>query len=608
MASGVELATAYVSLSVEGSGISRDVKRAFGGIDTDAARAGKSAGKKMGGGMGSGILGAVKSFAAPIAAALGVATVAHFLKDTISAASDLNEAGTKTQAIFGASGAKVIEDYAKKASKSIGQSRLAATDAAATFGTFGKAAGKTGKPLAEFSTGLVSLSSDLASFFNTSPEDAAQAISAGLRGEAEPLRRYGVLLDDASLRQEALRQGLIKTTKNALTPQQKVLAAQSLIYKQTADAQGDFAKTSGGLANSQRSLSASFEDLKAKIGEKLLPVATRLTNWVKDRALPAFEGLYDLIVKGDFTSAFREAFGVEEDSGLVAFLFRVRDGAIAFYDGAKRLSGWLSEKLWPALKNGYETIMPGIREALDIVTGGIGDSSFSWQEFGDIITEYVIPFLAKLFSVYLPYVATQIRVVIEVVKAVIKVFLFWRDKMAEVTAFILNKFADITETGASMFRALSKVPGFGWAKDAADKLQGASDKARGLATAIGQIPNSKNVDINVRYNGGKFVLGNGVTVDPGVYKARAAGGPVRPGESYVVGEHGPELLHMGRQGGAVTPNHALGSSSDSTLAALASLVGRIEAAVFNGSRAGIEGRDLRQLQSLVGGSTQAGVT
>jgi hypothetical protein len=47
------------------------------------------------------------------------------------------------------------------------------------------------------------------------------------------LRQYGVLLDDASLRQAALELGIISTTKNALTPQQKVLAAQALIYKQT---------------------------------------------------------------------------------------------------------------------------------------------------------------------------------------------------------------------------------------------------------------------------------------------------------------------------------------------------------------------------------------
>ena len=104
----------------------------------------------------------------------------------------------------------------------------------------------------------VAWASDLASARNTSTADAIQAISAGLRGESEPLRRYGVLLDDATLRQEALGLGIIKTTKEALTPQQKVLAAQSAIFKQTTDAQGDFARTSEGMANSQRTAAAEF--------------------------------------------------------------------------------------------------------------------------------------------------------------------------------------------------------------------------------------------------------------------------------------------------------------------------------------------------------------
>ena len=65
--------------------------------------------------------------------------------------------------------------------------------------------------------------------------------------------------------------GLIQTTKGALTPQQKVLAANAVILKQTADAQGDFARTSDGVANQQRILEATFKDLQTEIGQKLLP-------------------------------------------------------------------------------------------------------------------------------------------------------------------------------------------------------------------------------------------------------------------------------------------------------------------------------------------------
>jgi hypothetical protein len=133
----------------------------------------------------------------------------------------------------------------------------------------------------------------LPSFNNTSPEDAIQAIGAALRGEAEPIRRYGILLNDATLKNEALALGLIKTTKEALSPANKVLAAQAAIYKQTSDAQGDFGKTSDGLANSQRILAANIEDVKITLGESLLPIALKFSNFLKTNLVPAIKGLVD---------------------------------------------------------------------------------------------------------------------------------------------------------------------------------------------------------------------------------------------------------------------------------------------------------------------------
>jgi phage-related tail protein len=138
-----------------------------------------------------------------------------------------------------------------------------------------------GEDLAVFSNDFTTLATDLASFNNTSPEEAVQAIGAALRGEAEPLRRFGVLLNDATLKQEALTLG-IYDGKGALTAQQKILAAQAAIYKQTTDAQGDFLRTSEGLANSQRTLSAEFANLQAQLGQKLLPLMEEFTRSLLD--------------------------------------------------------------------------------------------------------------------------------------------------------------------------------------------------------------------------------------------------------------------------------------------------------------------------------------
>lgn len=248
------------------------LKKELRSVDSTATKGAKKteqAFDKAGGGVNK--LGTnLKNLAGTMGLVLGAQEVIAFTKRTIDAASDLNETISKTQQIFGTASASV-EAFAANSAKEFGMSKRVALDAASSFGTFGKAAGLTGEDLSTFSTDLVSLSADLASFGNATPEEAALALGAALRGEAEPIRRFGVLLDDATLKQEALSMGIITNTKEALTPQQKVLAANAAILKQTSDAQGDFARTSDGAANQQRILAANFENVMAMLGEKLLP-------------------------------------------------------------------------------------------------------------------------------------------------------------------------------------------------------------------------------------------------------------------------------------------------------------------------------------------------
>lgn len=212
------------------------------------------------------------------AAAVGFATVAgRALAGLAGDASDLAETTSRIGVLFGDSGDE-IEAWAETAATSFGQSKRQALDAAATFAVFGQAAGKTGSDLVDFSTSLTELASDLASFHNTSPEEAILALGAALRGENEPIRRYGVLLDDATLKQEAMRLGLISTTSQALTPAVKVQAAYAAILAQTTSAQGDFQRTAGGAANQQRILNAQLADLRANIGSGVLPMFTGLVQ------------------------------------------------------------------------------------------------------------------------------------------------------------------------------------------------------------------------------------------------------------------------------------------------------------------------------------------
>lgn len=215
--------------------------------------------------------GSINKFLKPALIGAAVAAGAFAVKlagDAIGAARDLAETQNKVGVIFGESSQSILQ-FAETAVTSLGQTQEQALNAAATFAQFGKAAGLSGEGLVGFSTELVSLSADLASFNNSTPEQAITAIGAALRGESEPLRNFGVLLDDATLRARAMEMGIYDGS-GALNQQQKVLAAHQEILSQTTDAQGDFGRTSEGLANTQKILQAAVEDAKAEIGEGLV--------------------------------------------------------------------------------------------------------------------------------------------------------------------------------------------------------------------------------------------------------------------------------------------------------------------------------------------------
>lgn len=203
-------------------------------------------------------------------------SAAASLTDAVNEATSLGEETSKSAVIFGdASGA--VAKFAAEASK-IGLSTSAALQATGAFGNLFVAMGLGRDQAASYATTLTSLGADLASFNNTSVEDAITAIGAALRGEAEPIRRFGVLLDGATLKQQALSMGLIATAKDALTPAIKAQAAYGVILKQTALAQGDFARTSGSLANLGRIVSAQSINVFATIGKTFTPLYTALAS------------------------------------------------------------------------------------------------------------------------------------------------------------------------------------------------------------------------------------------------------------------------------------------------------------------------------------------
>ena len=219
--------------------------------------------------------------------ALGGAAIgaAAMLKPMLNMAASVEESLDKNNIVFGESSA-LVEKFAETSLKSFGVTRNAALEATGVIGTLGTAMGISEEESASMATTLVGLAGDMASFGDVSVEETLLALQSGLRGEAEPLRRFGVLLDAATLKAKALEEGIISNTKSALTPQQKALAAYKVILEQTAIQAGNWEQTIDSATNQQKLLKGTFVELSTSIGKTLLPAFTAIVTHLNDVIIP----------------------------------------------------------------------------------------------------------------------------------------------------------------------------------------------------------------------------------------------------------------------------------------------------------------------------------
>ena len=283
------LATLVVKLIADAKDMNDELEKSSSGVKKWASKIGnniQSIGKIALGGITGGVL------------ALGgaLATIGPQAKN---AASDLSESLSKVNVVFGGSAATVT-DFASTAAMQLGISESAALAAAGTYGNLFRTMELGSDTSAQMSTDLVQLSADLASFNNLDPTEVLDKLRSGLVGETEPLRSLGINLTDAAVRARAVEMGLAATTKE-VDQAAMTQARFALIMEQSALAQGDFARTSDGLANQERILGAVWQNVLAKIGGVALPLLTGalggFLGLLQSRIIPTIDkvvGAFDL--------------------------------------------------------------------------------------------------------------------------------------------------------------------------------------------------------------------------------------------------------------------------------------------------------------------------
>lgn len=239
-----------------------------------SGRAATSLGKSLN--IFSGSANKAKSSSFSLASAFGKLYASYWLlfrafskiKDAIDISSSLTEVENVVRTTFG-NYEKLIQDFSKTSIQDFGMSELTAKQVASRFQAMGTAMGFSQGKMADMSLQLTKLTADMASFYDMEQSDVARNLQAVFTGETEPLRKYGLDLTQATLKEWAMKQGL-DADISSMTQAEKTMLRYQYVMANTAAAQGDFARTADTWANQVRILKQSFEQLAAIIGGALI--------------------------------------------------------------------------------------------------------------------------------------------------------------------------------------------------------------------------------------------------------------------------------------------------------------------------------------------------
>ena len=210
----------------------------------------------------------------------------------IKFASDTEEAANKVDVVFGTM-SEQVKQFADDALNSYGLAEGTALQMAGTFGSMATAMGLSQQQAASMSTSLTALAADMASFYNVSTDVAQTSLQGVFTGETEALKKFGIVMTQTNLEEFAAQQGKVYSK---MSEGEKVLTRYAFVMDATKDAQGDFARTSDGAANSFRVLQESLKELASAFGQELLPIITPIVQKVAS-IIQAFSKLPEPVKK-----------------------------------------------------------------------------------------------------------------------------------------------------------------------------------------------------------------------------------------------------------------------------------------------------------------------
>jgi hypothetical protein len=313
-----------------------------------------------------------------VGAGVGVAVggLAILGKASFDAASDLEQSQGSISAVFGGIGESAVQmgNWSREAYKAVGLSQSAYDNVASVIGSQLKNAGIPMDQLAGKTNNLIKQGADMSAVFGGSAADAVDALSSVMKGEFDPIEKYGVSLNQTSINAELAARGQDKLTGQALKTAQTQVALD-LVTKQTTATQGQFAAQSDSAAEKSQQLNAKLDNIKAMIGGYLLPIFAQLAGFFLDKVMPAFSGLIS-------------------DSGGLGIAFAA-------------IADWVTGKLVPAVVDLYNFLMPKLIPVWQIIGRVLVDDVWpAFKKIVEIVQDYVIPIFKNILGPALDGVRT----------------------------------------------------------------------------------------------------------------------------------------------------------------------------------------------------------
>lgn len=360
-----------------------------------------------------------------------------------------------------------VLDWATVQSKELGRSEFSLREYAATLGAILRPMTGSADAAAEMSTTLAQLTVDLGSFFNAAEPDVLIALRSGISGEAEPLKRFGIVMNVAALEAFAMGEGIRKSLKD-MTEAEKVALRYRFILDRTTKAQGDAARTASGFANLTKRLEGGLRDLGTELGQMFLPIAEAVLSVLID---------FVSLMKGPILGVFNAAgVAIRATVRTIDMLLE----AITGVEGALKIYAAVAVTAW-AISTAPILVTIALLAALGLAVIAIIEDLEAMGDGG----ESVIGGLVGEFQYWLDETDSILSAIGKIIATAVD---FWSEKLLGVTG-ITDSMGAAFDSAAQKARSLLNVArqGAEIALEAGIPLLGATQARSRVASELGSI-------------------------------------------------------------------------------------------------------------------------